>query len=632
MPYPQEVKKHNNHFIIDKDINFVLKGNYSKDATAYFNRAIGRLTNRTATFFNKPAIQNTNSEKSIVVNITSKKDIKLGNDEAYKLMVNETTVEISGSEVGCYRGIETLLQLISSNENKYYISGVEVNDYPRFKWRGLMIDACRHWMPMEVIKRNIDAMATAKMNVFHWHLTEDQAFRIESKSYPKLHLLGNDGNYYTQEQVKEVVAYASARGIRVVPEFDIPGHATSWCVAYPETCSKDQEYKLETNYGIFHPTLNPSKEETYLFLDKFLTEMAALFPDEYLHIGGDENKGKHWNENTEITAFKKQKGFKDNHELQAYFNKRVLAILRKNGKKMIGWDEIFQPTLPKEIVIQSWRGKESLNEISKAGYPGILSNGYYLDMVYSAEKYYLNDPIEKNNTLTKKQQKLIWGGEATMWSELVSEETIDSRIWPVTLAIAERFWSSQNQNNVEEMYDRLDVVSPQLQEHGLNHLSFQKVIFDRLCNHQSYKNALLFVQLLEPLKGYDRHRHIKFKTYYPLSRLADACYTDSKEVRAFFKLIKSYKNDEIEKQVLLKTIEKYQIAAQEYITLAKKAPAMNEGLPMAKSFIACCKTTVLYLQNKANASKVSNAIEKAHKSKIDCELKVLEAFEYLVKN
>ncbi len=551
MPYPKSILSKAGQFIITEEVQFVLSGDYSPNAHPYFQRAIGRLSARTAVFFNSTAILDSSKVKAVEIHSTKKAEVKFKEDESYTLDITPNKVRITGSEIACYRALETVLQLIKVEGKNYVFPGVEIQDNPRFPWRGLMIDACRHFIPIDVVKRNIDAMATAKMNVFHWHLTEDQAFRIESKELPNLHLKGNNGEYYTQVDVKEVVAYATARGIRVIPEFDIPGHATSWCVAYPEYCSQKRNYKLEENYGIFNPTLDPSNEATYSFLEIFLTEMAGLFPDEYMHIGGDENKGRDWDKNTDIQEFKKKHNLKTNHELQAYFNRKILKILRNNGKKMVGWDEVYEESIPKEIVIQSWRGKESLYEVAKAGYPGVLSNGYYLDLVYSAEQYYLNDPLPAKNSLSAKGRGLIYGGEATMWSELVSRETIDSRIWPVTLAIAERLWSPQNVNNVADMYARLNIVSQQMEEHGLTHLKNQQVLFSRLCNYQSCGKALLFIQLLEPLQGYERHGYIKFKTHYPLSRLADACYTESMKAKELITLIEGYKKGDVDRSILI---------------------------------------------------------------------------------
>ena len=220
-----------------------------------------------------------------------------------------------------------------------------------------MIDVGRHFIPLDVFKRNMDGMAAVKLNVFHWHLSENQGFRIESKKFPKLQEMGSDGLYYTQAEVRDLIAYARERGIRVVPEFDMPGHTTAWFVGYPELASGPGPYQIERQWGVFDPAMDPTEEETYKFLDKFIGEMAGLFPDQFFHIGGDEVNGKEWDANPKIQAFMRAHGLKDNDELQAYFNQRVQKIVAKHGKTMLGWDEILRPDLPKSIVIQSWRGR-----------------------------------------------------------------------------------------------------------------------------------------------------------------------------------------------------------------------------------------------------------------------------------
>jgi len=270
-------------------------------------------------------------------------------------------------------------------------AGVEINDEPRFVWRGLMMDVARHFMPMDVVKRNIDAMALVKLNVFHWHLSDDQGFRVETKTLPELYQKASDGLYYTQSDVKEIVKYANDRGIRVVPEFDVPGHGTAFLTAFPDLGSKkDMEYSIERNSGIFDPTLDPTNEKTYEFLDALFKEVAPLFNDVYFHIGGDENEGKHWDENVDIQQFMKENELTDNHELQTYFNIRLEKILAKYGKSLMGWEEIMTANMPKTALIHSWRGVnegmqpgESLVKAVKNGYQTILSNGYYIDLLLS---------------------------------------------------------------------------------------------------------------------------------------------------------------------------------------------------------------------------------------------------------
>ena len=346
----------------------------------------------------------------------------------------------------------------------FFVPGVEIQDKPRFKWRGLLIDVGRHFEPVEVIKRQLDGMAAVKLNVLHFHLSEDQGFRVESLKYPKLHELGSDGDYYTQAQLRDIVEYARQRGIRVVPEFDMPGHVTSWVVGYPELASAPGPYTIARGFGVFDPAFDPTRESTYKFIDGFIGEMVKIFPDPYWHIGGDENNGKQWAANPKIQAFMKEKQIKDAHGLQTYFNQRLLAILKKHGKRMMGWDEIFQPGLPKEAVIHSWRGQKALFDAAKAGYDGVLSAGYYIDLLETAARHYAVDPLPANSGLTDAEAAHVLGGEATMWGEWVGPETIDSRMWPRAAAIAERFWSPREVNDVDDMYRRLEKISVELEE------------------------------------------------------------------------------------------------------------------------------------------------------------------------
>ena len=377
------------------------------------------------------------------------------------------------------RGLETLLQLLQGDRDGYYLPGIKVQDQPRFPWRGLLIDVGRHYEPMEVLKRNLDAMAAVKLNVLHWHLTEDQGFRVESKKFPKLHSMGSDGLYYTQDQVREIIAYARDRGIRVVPEFDIPGHATSWLVGYPELGSAPGPYKIERGAGIFEPALDPTREQTYKFLDAFLGEMAALFPDAYMHIGGDENEGKQWDRNPRFPAFMKRKASKTITPAGLFQSAPLEDPAEaRQGKGWLGRDSHpgSAPGCGRPVVA----GQASLADAAKKGYNGILSAGYYIDLIFPASQHYLADPIPENSTLSPEEAKHVLGGEATMWGEWVSPETIDSRIWPRTGAIAERLWSPRTVTDVDDMYRRLSVLSRQLEELGLTHEKNYQMLLRRL--------------------------------------------------------------------------------------------------------------------------------------------------------
>ncbi len=463
----------------------------------------------------------------------------LGEDESYRLKITADGVALRAPTVlGALHGLETLLQLLQASPAGWSWPALSVNDQPRFPWRGLMIDVCRHWQPMDVIKRNLDGMALVKLNVLHIHLTEDQGFRIESKKFPRLNQLGSDGHYFTQDEMREIIAYAAARGIRVVPEFDIPGHATSWVTAYPELASAPGPYVIERKWGVFDPVLDPTNPKVYELLDGFLGEMAALFPDAYLHIGGDENNGVQWNANEKIQTYIKEHSLKDNAGLHAYFNTRIHAILTKYGKQMIGWDEILHPDLPAGSVVHSWRGPEGIADATKQGFATILSNGYYIDLNYSTVDHYLNDPVPADTKLTLEQQKLVLGGEATMWAEWVSPETIDSRIWPRTAAIAERLWSPRDVRDVPDMYRRLAIVSSRLEETGLHHKSYLEPALRRLAGDQATPADLAalraFVDLVEPVKHYERGRQQPDSNQFsPLTGLVDCARADSASARAF---------------------------------------------------------------------------------------------------
>ncbi|NYF80498.1 beta-N-acetylhexosaminidase [Granulicella arctica] len=448
-------------------------------------------------------------------------------DESYSLTVTSTHVQLDAATVvGAMRGLETLLQLVQPAGENYVLPSVTIHDSPRFPWRGLMIDCGRHFEPVEVIKRTLDGMAAVKLNVFHWHLTEDQGFRIESKVFPKLTSMGSDGLFYTQKQVEEIVEYARARGIRVVPEFEMPGHSTAWLVAYPELASGRAPTGIRRQFGVSDFALDPTREETYRFIDRFLSEMATLFPDPYLHIGGDETVSPEWKTDPRIRAFMTAHQLKDPDALQAYFNQRVLKILTRLHRHMIGWDEILNPALPKDVIVQSWRGQESLAKGAREGYQGLLSAGYYLDGMQPAGKHYLVDPSPSNTELTPDQRKLILGGEVAMWGEQINDHTIDSRIWPRTAAIAERFWSPENVTDVDDMYRRLDYISVQLEALGLQHISQEDASLRDLAGTETIEQLRIFASVLEPVSFGERYQQQHTSQLTVLDRFVDAVRPD----------------------------------------------------------------------------------------------------------
>jgi hexosaminidase len=371
-----------------------------------------------------------------------------------------------------------------------------------------------------------------KLNVFHWHLSDDQGFRVESKVFPKLHQLGSDGNFYTQDEVRHTIAYAAERGIRVIPEFDMPGHTTSWFVGYPELASAPGPYRIERRWGILEPTLDPSREEVYAFLDKLIGEMSALFPDEYFHIGGDEVLEKQWKENPAIRAFCAKNGWTTSQELHAYFNRRLQTLVKKHGKKMMGWDEVLQPGLSHDLVIQSWRGAASLAEAARKGYRGILSFGYYLDRLDTAAFSYRIDPSAGDSqALTGEQAQSILGGEACMWTEYADHETVDSRIWPRLAAIAERLWSPAKVADVDSMYRRLAVIGRWLDWTGLEHRSNYSRMMERLSGGKSIADLRVLADAVEAEGIMVRQDSRHYSSQTPLNRLVDTALPESEQIR-----------------------------------------------------------------------------------------------------
>jgi hexosaminidase len=451
----------------------------------------------------------------------------LDEDESYSLTVTPQLITLrAATVVGAFHGMETLLQLVQLKENAATIPVASIEDTPRFQWRGLMIDVSRHFEPVNQIERTLDGMAMVKLNAFHWHLSDDQGFRAESKIYPKLTGLGSNGDFYTQEQMREVVAYARARGIRVVPEFDIPGHSVSWMVGYPQLGSSKGPFHLPDVAGIHDEALDPTREGTYVFLNRFIGEMTKIFPDAYFHIGGDEVNGEVWTSNPRIARFMKRKGFEKPSQLQTYFSQRVVRIVEKHGKKPVGWDEVLVPGLPKNVMVQSWRGVDSLAAGARQGYRGILSAPYYLDAMKSNETHYLADPIPANTTLTPEQQKLILGGEVCMWAEQLNERTIDSRIWPRTAVMAERFWSPQSDRDVASMYRRLPGISIALEQAGLKHISGPAMMRRSISGEVNPTALTTLAGVLEPVSFGERYKGQHTDGHTPLDRLVDTVVAD----------------------------------------------------------------------------------------------------------
>jgi hexosaminidase len=643
MPAPASLRFEGGRLSIDSSFRIAVDGYSDARLQAALHRASLRLERRTGMEFPLGPADSQGGGLRIRCAGAGKAVPSVDEDESYSLEVTDSGALLKApTVVGVLRGLETFLQLLEGDGKGYFIPAVNIRDKPRFPWRGLLIDVARHFEPVEVIKRNLDAMAAVKLNVLHWHLTDDQGFRIECKRYPRLHEMGSDGQYYTQEQARDIIAYARERGIRVMPEFDMPGHATSWLVGHPELGSAPGPYQIERKAGIMLPALDPTRDETYKLLDGFFAEMSALFPDSFVHIGGDENEGRQWTSNEKIQAFMKAQGIKDNHALQAYFNKRVSKTLQKLGKKMIGWEEILHPDLPRDTVVHSWRGPKSLAEAARKGYDGILSAGFYIDLVFPTWQHYKVDPTVSESNLSEQELKHILGGEATMWGEWVSPETIDSRIWPRTAAIAERLWSPSHVKDVDDMYRRLDAISIQLEELGLTHEKNVDMLLRRMAASKNIEALKTLVSLVEPVKEYRRARARPATMLTPLTRLIDAARPDSAAARKFAAMVDGFLSDAPHltrnREAIESVLTEWRDAGPMLESMIERSPILREAeqLPRDLSAIGTAGLEALaYIVSDADppakwrTDKLA-MLEQAAKPKAEVEFAIIAPIKTLV--
>lgn len=664
MPWPQNISLNEGSFTLTKKFKVNITGAPNARIFVGATNFLRRLDGRTGMFFNQGFITGLNEvpEALLQINCVRSGKIELYEDESYLLDITSNKILINATtDVGALHGLETLLQLLQNNNNSFYFPVSKISDFPRFTWRGLMIDGARHFMPVDVIKRNLDGMAAVKMNVFHWHLVDDQGWRIEMKKHPKLIQMASDGNYYTQEEIKNIVKYAADRGILVVPEIDVPGHGSAILTAYPEIGSKVvnlnmgsgekgqqftqvQSYALERNAGIFTPTLDPSNPKTYELLSSIFDEVCPLFPGKFFHIGGDENEGKDWDSNPKIQEFKKKHNLANNHELQAYFTMQLIPMLKKHNKELMGWEEIMTKNMSKEAIIHSWKGTnegltagKSLVEAVKGGYKTVLSNGYYIDLAYGVEEHYTVDPMPKNVTLTNEEKARILGGEAPMWTELATPATIDSRIWPRTAAIAERFWSNENVTDINSLRKRLKTVSFRLEELGLTHIKNKEGLLRNISNNQKSDALLDLSNVCEPLKGYSRNSEgTEYKMYSPLTLFADVCTPDASDAIEFNQAVTKYlSNKSFENQTLVVGyLNKWIKMDSDLNVLSTNAPLVQPLLPLSKSLNDIAKQLLLKIDKKENvdAAVLNNLLEKCNsKEHADVELAVYNSLIKLVQ-
>ena len=541
MPMPSSIQLGTGHLVVDRSFNVSITG--SRDAL--LDGGVQRFLAELSREAGMRLIQKKGSATpTLIIHALgqSKKIQDLSDDESYELVISDAGAKLNApNPLGILHGLQTFLQLVEPGTDGFSVPAITIKDQPRFPWRGLLVDVGRHYIPADVLKRNLDGMAAVKMNVLHWHLYDNEGFRIESKRFPKLQEDGSDGQFYTQDEIRDLVAYAHDRGIRVVPEFEMPGHSRSVLAAYPELASGPGPY--EVNPGGPDAVMDPTREETYKFIDKFVEEMIKLFRDDYVHIGGDEVNGHQWDVNPKIQEFMHSRGMKSNQDLQAYFNQRIEKILSKHHRIMMGWDEVIHPDLPKTIVVQSWRGQQSLAATAQQGYRSLLSFGYYLDLMWPASRHYAVDPMSgAAASLTPEEKSRILGGESCMWGEWISPENVDSRIWPRNAAIAERLWSPAEIQDADSMYARLEQVSGRLEWLGLTHRSANLAAQHRMAGTADSEALRTLANVVEPVKDYTRMSGVKGDWDFraPLNRLVDTVPPESKLARHFGDLVQAY--------------------------------------------------------------------------------------------
>jgi len=523
IPLPVEIIQNSGFYTLTKSTTV----GFNKSEAGDISEKLAQKLN-TATGFKIKASPGTKCK--IQLNLNATPDQQLGK-EGYTLLSTSKGIVITANQTaGLFYGMQTLLQLlpkeIESKEvvkMKWTIPAVKITDYPRFAWRGLMLDVSRHFFTKDEVKQYIDEMARLKFNTFHWHLTDDEGWRIEIKSLPKLTEVGawrvqrygrfgdrdfpkagepaTDGGFYTQNDIKEVIQYAAERNITIVPEIDVPGHSMAAIASYPElSCKKDTSTRVSPGSGFsewygnntfkmnIENALNPSDENVYVFLDKVFTEVAALFPGQYIHVGGDECYKGYWKEDEGCQKLMKELGIRHVEDLQGYFMNRVEAILKKNGKKLIGWDEILEGGIAPEATVMSWRGVKGGIEAANMGHDVVMSPTTFAYLDYVQGERTVDPPIYASLRLKKcysfepvpdgVDAKYILGGQGNLWTEQVPTlRHAQYMTFPRAWALSEVYWSPKEVKNWDNFIQRVENKFERSDETEIN---YSKAIYDAI--------------------------------------------------------------------------------------------------------------------------------------------------------
>ncbi|UMB61790.1 beta-N-acetylhexosaminidase [Lutibacter sp. A80] len=502
IPKPTSLEISTGKFLIDSNTKIIGEETLENEGN-YLSNLLSEIIGETIPFTNDTKIKG---------NILLKLDASITNKEGYKLTINYNQITIAGKTTkGVFYGIQTLNQLIPSvkdSNNEVLIPAATIIDSPRYAYRGMHLDVARHFFPVQFVKKYIDILAMHKMNTFHWHLTEDQGWRIEIKKYPKLTEVGSIrketivghgntwknsdvkydgtpyGGFYTQEDVKEIVAYATERHVTVIPEIELPGHALAAIAAYPELGNTGEQYEVGTRWGVFPEIYAPS-EETFKFLENVLSEVIELFPSKLIHIGGDEAPKTQWENSKLAQEVIKREGLKNEHELQSYFIKRIEKFLNSKGRNIIGWDEILEGGLAPNATVMSWRGEKGGIEAAKIHHNVIMTPTKYCYFDFYQTKNRENEPlaIGGNTTvedvysyeptpkeLTEEESKYVLGAQGNVWTEYMkTPEHVEYMILPRLTALSEVVWSTKDSRNWDDFQQRLKNIVIKYDEMDLNY-------------------------------------------------------------------------------------------------------------------------------------------------------------------
>ncbi|WP_343701607.1 family 20 glycosylhydrolase [Chitinophaga sp.] len=526
IPMPARLTELKDSFLVDKQTVLVATSEADKEAAALFNEYFKSLSGY------ELKMQDSGTQNAII--FSSMPATQQGLPETYHLKVSADQVSINGDDAaGTFYGMQTLIQLLPVQKAEaFWIAGVDIFDQPRFAYRGLHLDVGRHMFSVDFIKKYIDLMAMHKFNTFHWHLTEDQGWRIEIKKYPKLQEVAsrrketmqghyNDqkydgkpyGGFYTQEQIKDVVQYAAGRHVTVIPEIELPGHSLAALAAYPHLGCTGGPYEVGTRWGVYDDVYCAGNDTVFTFLQDVLDEVMMLFPSRYIHIGGDESPKVRWEKCPKCQQRMKQLGLKDEHALQSYFIQRIEKYLNSKDRQIIGWDEILEGGLAPNATVMSWRGTEGGIAAAKQHHEVIMTPGshVYFDHYQSqgkneplaiggftpVSKVYAYEPVPQE--LSKEESRYIKGAQANVWTEYIkNSEHVEYMVYPRAIALAEVLWSPAEKKNYDNFIDRLKTHLPRLEMKGVN---YAKHVFEITGKVESDHKGGVQVNLVSKLDG-----------------------------------------------------------------------------------------------------------------------------------